>query len=345
MSSEYYDAAAIERARQNRLMEELDREISKLETAYLQEYASIQNAIAADYAVEHLAEQHEYKENSVSGANELYMTDADKFSGGNILEAFDFSSILDDKGEHKFEEQFSNIISRISERKIRNAKDVTDRRRLVAVINEYLRDDDYDVEQKMLAISDRVELYLSMGISDDNHGIATNERYKALCNWLEIPEQNISEDVMQVEINKLQNMALKKKEREYIQDNIEAIMDELGLSYENSSILDGIEGDLYENEEGACNIFVSVDGQGIMLETVAKSGYTRSAVERDIKKTCGLQAQIVEKARDRGIILKKLQQSMPLYEEVVKEEELFRTEKKKEKARRRTAEKVQYMRE
>ena len=138
-------------------------------------------------------------------------------------------------------------------------------------------------------------------------------------------------------------MALKRKEKSYIQKSIKEIMEELGLAFDDASILDGMEGNVYTNDDSACDIFVSADGQGIMLETVAKSGYTRNAVERDIKKTCELQAQIIEKARERGIILNKLQQIIPSYEDVVKESDITRSENRKEKTRRRTAEKAEYI--
>lgn len=347
MSSEYYDVAAeLERARQAELKKELEDELRKLESKDSQIYASVQNQIAASYAADHLQEQHEYIENSASGADSLKSVEVSYFSGGNVLEELDFSSILEDRGEHKFEQQFKEIIARISERKVRTSADVADRKRLISAINEYLRDDEYDIEQKMFAIKYRIEIYLAARATETGDSVvaATQARYKALCEWLEIPAQNISDNMLPNEIARLEGVAYKRKEKNYIQDSITEIMEEMGLSLDNSSILDGMEGDLYSNESSACDVFVSADGQGIMLETVAKNGYTRSAVERDIHKTCALQAQLVEKARERGIILNLVQQSVPTYEEVVKENEIMKTDKKKEKTRRRSAEKVQYMR-
>lgn len=332
MSSGYYDAAAVERARQDILKKELDDELAKI--------GERQEQI---YKTEQLIEYHEYIDNSVSGAEQLGTVDQTTFSAGSDLEALDFSSILEDRGEHKFEQRFKEEIAKISERRIKTSVDVADRKRLICAINEYLRDDDYDIEQKLLAIKDRIELYLSVRSTEIETNRENRVRYCALCKWLGIPEQNIQDNMLLAEINNLQNMALKRKEKSYIQKSIKEIMEELGLAFDDASILDGMEGNVYTNDDSACDIFVSADGQGIMLETVAKSGYTRNAVERDIKKTCELQAQIIEKARERGIILNKLQQIIPSYEDVVKESDITRSENRKEKTRRRTAEKAEYI--
>ena len=102
MSSGYYDAAAVERARQDILKKELDDELAKI--------GERQEQI---YKTEQLIEYHEYIDNSVSGAEQLGTVDHTAFSAGSDLEALDFSSILEDRGEYKFEQRFKEEIAKI----------------------------------------------------------------------------------------------------------------------------------------------------------------------------------------------------------------------------------------
>ena len=190
--------------------------------------------------------------------------------------------------------------------------DVEVRNGFVSYLNELLSDDELDYEYFKELIERRFDLLkkkIAMLEADD----ATDElfEYFALCGLLGIKPEKIKKERIKAENKKLLERYTEKKKEDYVYQNLIEVFAELNMSVVDEMKLDGLLGHKVVDETlSDCSIFMSMDGGGIIFETVAEmdnpnslSSDKKAMIEESAHKVCQKHLMVIRKMQERGIFL------------------------------------------
>lgn len=314
--SSYYTAAELEAMRKAQVRHELAASIQRL---------SVQ-----------LQEQHENTIQISKGGNiklSVFLTDDKVASSDENLsvakedlkqnenaasdqrENLDFSDLLvSRKKRSKLEMELDSWMERVDERPVVTQSDEAARERLMQELQKILSED-LDIEDKIRSVKMRIVSYLQGGsalTAQEKEKIrARYFEYAALCQLLELtPTEQIPYKVDQ-EIEKMTAVLQERKQKEYIMQVIQSIMEKMGCQVKEEAILDHTSGQIFSVENNPlCDVFVGNDGSGIMFEPVGQSRggslEKKRQMEASIGHVCSLYAELEQQAAEMGVILTRV---------------------------------------
>lgn len=272
------------------------------------------------------------KDEIVSGVDENIFkedvkTDSFNNSSGSVASKIDLSVLLDDVTSDQFENRVQELLKEINEIECNNKENLDKVNSFVHWLNGITGKREIDAEEKVKLIQNRLDALRSSFVSDVNDDTYEEIEYKTLCEKLSIEAKTLPKEHLISEIKRLYEQLFLIEEQRYVESAItEIIEEEMGLSLEGKCNLDEADGFLYNSSElESCKIFVSADGEGIMLDSVAPPDNDKDKIETEAKKVCELKETIVKKALERGIILKTEVEIEPNYESMSKTTDIVKT--------------------
>ncbi len=191
--------------------------------------------------------------------------------------------------------------------------DIKVQNEFVTYLNELLKDDELDYEFFKELIDRRFGLLkkkISMLDSED----FTEDlfEYYALCELLSEKPKRLRKGNIKAESKKLLKRYTEKKKKDYVYQNLMEVFAELNMRVVDEMDLDGLLGHKVVDEAiPDCSIFMSVDGEGIVFETVAEvdnpdslSSDKKALMEESAHKVCQKHLAVISKMRERGIFLR-----------------------------------------
>ena len=338
--SSYITAAELEKRRKEELRRRLNESISSLKDK-ITEVTSNETGVNVSYGTVHSTVIIDEISDGFSFSGEI---------GGSLLEGseineretFDFSSLLSSGNKRgKKNMILQNSVKRIEKRAVLYLKDQKDREDIERTIEQIINNPNLDIDQKIEMIDFRVDNYLNSGMlveNVDNEFIESRFReYKVLCQMLgEEPTETLFE-VVEQKCESMKKELQKREEEKYIADTISEIMSELGCKSHGTSVLQHVQGEMFELSDCEhCEVFIGKQGNNILFEPIIESregseNYKKS-VQSDIVSVCSLYEEIERRAAERGVILKKIHfEAVSVDTATVNEQTGNRSIKKKQK--------------
>jgi len=191
--------------------------------------------------------------------------------------------------------------------------DIKAQNEFVSYLNELLNDDELDYEYFKDLIDRRfgsLKKKISMLEPED----VTEElfEYYALCELLGEKPKKIKKENIKAESKRLLERYTEKKKEDYVYQNLMEVFAELNMSVVDEMELDGLLGHRVVDESlPDCSIFMSMDGEGIVFETVAEvenpdslSSDKKAMMEESAHKVCQKHLMVIRKMQERGIFLR-----------------------------------------
>lgn len=191
--------------------------------------------------------------------------------------------------------------------------DIKAQNEFVSYLNELLNDDELDYEYFKDLIDRRfgsLKKKISMLEPED----VTEElfEYYALCELLGEKPKKIKRENIKAESKRLLERYTEKKKEDYVYQNLMEVFAELNMSVVDEMELDGLLGHRVVDESlPDCSIFMSMDGEGIVFETVAEvenpdslSSDKKAMMEESAHKVCQKHLMVIRKMQERGIFLR-----------------------------------------
>jgi hypothetical protein len=213
----------------------------------------------------------------------------------------------------------------------------------VAYLNSLLRDEELDfeyfknlVDRRMQSLKTKIDFLEPEEITEDLF------EYYALCELLGVKRRHVSKDNLKKECRYLFEQYAEKQKEQYVYQNLMEVFEELHMSVVDEMVLDGLSGHKVVDETlPDFSIFMSMDGGGIVFETVAEvdsneilSSDKKAVIEESAQKVCQKHLQVIKKMQERGIYLKVECETKPKAERIRK----VRTNKAKKTQRSRKQE-------
>lgn len=352
--SSYYTAAQLEAMRIAKLKQELSDTIQKLQAQMREEHQNIAHTVHSDNVVVSVTQEDIGSSGySFSGVIADQMTHSSETNSAKRNEA-DFSGLLAHKKhtKTKLEIELEQWIGKIDSRPILTEDDATDHERLVTEIERIRSNKSLDIEDEIQLIRTRVQSYLlgskTVSAKDKEQIESDYYQYCALCRLADEEAVETVPFKVRQEIARLTTLLEKRKQNEYISTALSEIMSEVGCSLKSNVIMDHVEGQLFEVDgQPLCDVFVGVDGSGIMFEPVvdSRSGSIEKQrrIENSVNSICAKYAKVEELAAKRGIILKRVYMEPASLETVCLRESLSESETKKKAQRKAQVKKERYM--
>lgn len=313
--SSCYTTAELEAMRKERLRQELKDSIqalkTKMETTFENKAQISANENIKLTVVDDDIGVNGYQFQGTIGAND---TETVQSYERDVL---DFSALLTFNANalSTLEVKLKSLIEQIKERAILSRRDVEERDRLEKKIASLIDDTAMDIEDKIIFAKMRITSYLQAGslISqvDKSQLLSNMMEYRVLCALIDMePVESLPEKVDE-EILRLTKILEKRKQDEYIMSTLTEIMEDLGCHMKEESILDYTPGQLFSVDgHPLCDVFMGVDGNGIMFEAIAESREGSLDRARQIQSSansiCSLYSEIEERAAEKGIILRNV---------------------------------------
>lgn len=315
--SSYYTTAQLEAARKARLKRDLASSIQQLkEQLQNRSVVSVQTTSSLHVKTAVFAEDNSTEwGQKIRSLTTVELPDGEETKGIR-REEYDFSGLLQVSHKpSKLEEEFELWIKRADERPVLTEKDAQNRMRLETELARIISDASVDIEDKVRDVKMRVSSYLQGAApmtADDRQRIElAYYEYCALCTMLEEEPTERWPYRIESEISRMTGILEKRKQDEYIMENIESILGELGCHVRGDAVLDHVTGQMYTvADHPLCDVFVGSDGSGILFEPVGESKSGSLEKQRQIEDSassiCSLYSLLEERAADRGIILKRV---------------------------------------
>ena len=234
------------------------------------------------------------------------------------MAVIDWSNLLD-----AFEAETSDKVKKLTYAQEINAQlatavlesedDVKARNSFVSYLNELLNDNELDYEYFKELVARRFDS-LKKKIEMFEPADATDElfEYYALSELLDIKPKKIKKESIKTESKKLLERYTEKKKEDYVYQNLVEVFEELNMSVVDEMELDGLLGHKVVDETlSDCSIFMSMDGGGIIFETVAEtdnpdslSSDKKAMIEESAHKVCQKHLMVIRKMQERGIFLR-----------------------------------------
>lgn len=238
-------------------------------------------------------------------------------------EELDFSGMLlaaSGRRPSRSELEIDDLIKRVNERPVITENDASARKALLSEISAVMADDAYNTQAKADLLKIRIESYLMGGRkltrADELRIEDEYLEYCALCTLLGMQPVETLPYRVECEIRRMSSVLEKRRQNEYIMEALEEIMEELGCHVREEAVLDNAPGQLYTVDGSPmCDVFVAVEGNGIMFEPIAESRAatldSKRKIESNAATICSLYDEIDARAASRGIILKRVYQDPP----------------------------------
>ena len=315
--SSYYTAAQLEAMRQAKLKQELSDSLQRLSAQLREEHRNTTKSETA-------------------GGGTITVTAEDAGSSGyrftgsfgeamrnNITAAaekrteLNFSSLLvsKKKSADKVGAALEEWLGRMEERPLLTPADQETRERVLAEIEKIKNDALLSPEDRIGQIRMRVTSYLqgARKLSKEDREKLESELflYRAMCEMAGEEAPETAPYRVSREIRRLSELLEKRQREEYIAASMNEIMSELGFRMKDAAVMDHVEGQLYTPEgSSACDVFVGLDGSGIMFEPVAESRggslEKKRQIESSANRICAKYEKVEELAAERGIILRRV---------------------------------------
>lgn len=279
---------------------------------------------------EHFSNIFNYETNDItaSGFSELSTGSISVSSGDGSrreLVSVDLSGLLDgfepesDKGRKI--EYVWDIQQRFESAAIVERDDVSMYNDFITYLNSLIVDDELDfdyfkalVEPRVASLESKLEFY----------DAETLYHYRALCSLLGLKPEKVRKSRMQAEIDRLTAALASRRNAEYVYNNLKEVFAELDMSIADEMELDGLAGHRVEDSGIAdCAVFMSMDGEGIVFETVAEteeggrlSADKKAKIEENANKVCEKHRMVIEKMRERGVELNIEAETKPKAERI-----------------------------
>lgn len=343
--SSYYTTAQLEAMRKEKLRKRLNESIDFLRNK-LSECTSNDIGAVISFGTVHT----KVIEDEISSGFEFKGEISNSIPEGTEIserEKLDLSSLLS-VGNKKADKmnKLRNSIEKIKKRAILYIKDENERLKIENIVKQIVVDSSLDLDSKIEIIDMKVEGYIRSGILVENVDVDyVNSRfmeYRTLCEMLEIqPTEKLLERV-ELKCNELRAKLQKQEEEKYIAETISDIMKELGCSGMGSSILQNVEGEMFEIEGYEyCNIFIGKQEHSVLFEPVihSREGSVnhKKRVQADIDGVCSFYAEVARRAAERGVILTKVDFEPVLVETATVSEKVqsgYATKKRKQQQKK-----------
>ena len=312
--SSYITAAELEKRRKDALRKQLNESINSLK-GKIREVTSNNTGVNVSYGTVHTTVITDEISDGYLLSGEI---GSSQLEGSEIgqRETIDFSSLLS-VGKQKVKKQavLQESIKRIEKRAVLYLRDQKEREDIERVIKQIVNNPNLDIEQKIEMVDLRVDNYLNSGTlveNVDNEFIQSRfQEYYVLCQMLEIEPTETLLDVIEQKCVSMKQKLQKREEEQYIANTISEIMSELGCTSHGTSVLQHVQGEMFEISDcDHCEVFIGKQGNNILFEPIIESregseNYRRS-VQSDIVSVCSLYDEIERRAAERGVILKRV---------------------------------------
>ena len=204
------------------------------------------------------------------------------------------------------------IGARLNTAVISNEHDIEEKNHFVAYLNSLLDDKELDfdyfktlVDRRFSQLNNFIEILEPNSVDDEVF------EYYALCEMLRVKAKGLSRTEIKESIHRMTAQLMAKKQNEFVMQNLREVFVELGMSIEGEMELDGLSGyRVVDSRVSNCSVFMSPDGEGIIFETVAEvdpvatlSADKKARIEESAYKICGKHRAIIDRMRERGIIM------------------------------------------
>ncbi len=206
-----------------------------------------------------------------------------------------------------------NISAQLATAILDNDEDIKTQNEFVSYLNELLNDDELDFEYFKKLIDRRfASLKKTITMLDPEDVTEELFEYYALCELLGEKPKKIKKENIKTESLKLMARYTEKKKEDYVYQNLMEVFAELNMTVVDEMELDGLLGHKVVDETlPDCSIFMSMDGGGIVFETVAEvespdslSSDKKAVIEETAHKVCQKHLLVIKKMQERGIFLR-----------------------------------------
>ena len=312
--SSYITAAQLEKQRKDALRKRLNESVNSLKNK-ISEISSNDTGVNVSYGTVHTTVITDEVSDGVLLSGEI---------GGSLIEGtdmreretMDFSSLLSyGKQKETKATVLQESVKRIEKRAVLYLRDKKDREEIERAVKQIIENPNIDIDSKIERVNLRIDNYLHAGtlVEDvDNEFVESRiKEYMALCQMLGVAANETLLEIIEQKCVSMKQELQKREEDQYIADTINDIMTELGCKSKGTSVLQQIQGEMYEISDCEhCEVFIGKQGNNILFEPIIETregseNYKRS-VQLDIVSVCSLYDEIERRAAERGVILKKV---------------------------------------
>lgn len=201
-----------------------------------------------------------------------------------------------------------NVIAQINRGALFTKEDIELYDDLIQYLDNLLADSSLDFDYFKDLVDGKLSSLkrLMTASSQNNDELYT---YYAICQLLGIaPSANATTDLAK-ENKRLYSALIDKKKELYVYENLLEVFEELNLEISGDMELDGLLGkQVTDKTIDDCQIFMSIDGDGIVLETFTEvsqnetlSSNQKAHIEESANTICKKHLMVIEKMRERGI--------------------------------------------
>lgn len=186
------------------------------------------------------------------------------------------------------------------------------RNQFVSYMNGLLEDDGLDFDYFKSLVDRRFEqLKEQFAIPDPGEADESRLTYCALCSMAGVKPRSLKRAELEAEVERMKRMVLEREKEAYVYRNLREVFDELGMSIQDEFQLDGLDGHrVVDDGITDCSVFMSLDGDGIIFETVAEadpaealSAGKKARIEESAHAICQKHAEVIRRMEQRGIVL------------------------------------------
>ena len=356
--SSYYSAAQLEAMRLARVRQDLVATIEKMQAQLLEEYQNTARAERNENIVTSVTQEDittsGYQFHGIVAENMGKSQGKRKSAGHNA--GTDLSGLLSVKqhSKSKLETELDYWVGRIEERVLLTDEDASAHDRVFSEIKKIKDNHQLDIEDAVRFVKMRVLSYLQGGktLTEEEKKQIESE-YFQYCAMCSLANESATETLpyrVRKEISRLSALLEKRAKDEYIASSLREIMSELGCTLKSNVVMDHVEGQLFEVDgHPLCDVFVGIDGKGIMFEPVAESNTgsldKKRRVESSANSICAKYAMVEELAAQKGIILRRVYWEPASLETVCLRDRLSESETKKKEERKTKVRKERFLTE
>jgi len=352
--SSYYTSAQLEAMRVAKLKKDLENSILQVKEQLQEEHAnSVQLTRSDNIIITVTADDSGASGYSVSKMNSIDIQKHTISSSGR-RKVEDFSSLLEigNQKKTKLESILNDEIAKIGERTLLTEDDYDAFRRVQSETERIRNNKEMNIEDRIGLIRMHVQSFLqgARPLSEVDKKMLESDyyRYCAMCKLA--GEEAIEKAPYRIEseIRRLSALLEKREQEEYISAALQEIMTELGCTLKDNVVMDHVEGQLFKLEgQPLCDVFVGIDGSGIMFEPIAetRTGSTDKIrhIESSANKICSMYEKVEELAAKKGIILRRVYLEPASIESICTQSDVSESNKKKKAQRRTHAKKDKHM--
>lgn len=181
----------------------------------------------------------------------------------------------------------------------------------VNYLNQLLADDGLEFEYFKTLIDKRFARLKEIVEIPDLDGSEERFAYYALCELLGERRKQVKTADIPAIVYKMKERLLKKNQEAFVYQNLKEVLAELNMTIESEMELGGLSGQrVVLPGIDDCSVFMSADGRGFIFETVAEvdssremSADKKASIEADAHTICKKHLEVIERMRERGIIL------------------------------------------